>query len=74
MEKDKFTELAEKTLSIGPQIVSHNNNKVVVISKAEYDNLREKKIGFKEYLLNPPHSMEDIKFERDQSSMRIINL
>lgn len=67
--KNKFAELVNKALTVGPQIVRRGDDTAIVISKAEYERLRGEKPSFKEYLLNPPRSMEDIDLERDKSPM-----
>ena len=72
--KNRFTELVNKALSIGPQTVRRRNDVVVVISKAEYERLTGDKLSFKEHLLNPPHDMHDIDFKRDKSPMRSFDL
>ncbi len=72
--KNRFTELVNKALSIGPQTVRRRNDIVVVISKAEYEQLTGDKLSFKQHLLNPPHDMQNIDFERDKSPMRSIEL
>lgn len=72
--KNKFTELVNKALTVGPQTVRRRDDTVIVISKADYERLTGTKPSFKEYLLNPPHSMEDIDLERDKSPMRTLDL
>lgn len=72
--KNRFSELVNKALSIGPQIVHRRNDTVIVLSEAEYQRLTGKKKSFKEHLLHPPAGMEDVSFERDKSPMRDVEL
>ena len=72
--KNRLTELVNKVLTVGPQIIQRRNDTVVVISKAEYERLIGERPSFKQHLLNPPHSMDDIDLERDKSSMRTVDL
>lgn len=72
--KNKLSELVNNALLIGPQMVRRHDDRVIVISKAEYDRLTGHKPDFKAYLLNPPHSMEGVDIGRDQSPMRDIDL
>ena len=72
--KNRLTELVNKVLTVGPQTIRRRGDTVIVISKAEYERLTGEKPSFKEYLSNPPHSMEGIDLERDKSSMRTVDL
>lgn len=72
--KNRFTELVNKALTIGPQTVRRRNDVVVVISKEEYERLTGNNQSFKEHLLNPPHNMQDIDLKRDKSPMRTFDL
>jgi prevent-host-death family protein len=72
--KNRFSELVNKALSTGPQRVHRRQDKVIVISEKDYQRLIGEQVGFKHHLLHPPHSMEDIVFERDSSPMRTFEL
>ena len=72
--KNKFTELVNKALSVGPQAVRRRDDIVIIISKAEYDLLIGEVPTFKQLLLNPPRGIEDINLERDSSPMRTVDL
>lgn len=72
--KNKFTELVNQALSVGPQIVRRRDDVVVIISKAEYDLLTGEVPSFKQHLLNPPHPIHDLDLERDSSPMRTVDL
>lgn len=65
--KQKFSAVVQKAIDEGPQIVTrHGKEVVVVLSKEEYDRLNgngEKKMDFKEFLLNWP-DMSDLDLER----------
>lgn len=68
--KNRFTELVNQALSSGPQIIRRRNDRVVLLSRDDYERLTGKRPGFKEALLNPPHSLADIDLQRDPSPMR----
>ncbi len=72
--KNRFTELVNKALSIGPQTIRRRNDIVVVLSQKDYERLKGNNPGFKEHLLNPPHDMGDLDFKRDKSKMRMPDL
>lgn len=68
--KNRFSELVNNALTVEPQFIHRRNDTVVVISEKEYQRLLQKTVSFKEHLLNPPVSMDDMIIERDQSLMR----
>jgi antitoxin Phd len=68
--KNRFTELVNQALSSGPQTIRRRNDWVVLLSKDDYERLTGKKPGFKDALLNPPHSLAEIDVARDPSAMR----
>jgi len=72
--KNRLTELVNKALSSGPQTIRRRNDKVILISQAEYERLIGKKPTFKQALLNPPHGLDEIEFVRDKSAMRTIEV
>ena len=72
--KNRLTELVDKALSTGPQTIRCRNDKVILISQAEYERLTGKTPTFKQALLNPPHNLDDIEFVRDNSAMRTVEL
>lgn len=72
--KNRFSELVNNALAIGPQLIKRRNDTVMVISKEEYDSLTGKSKGFKAYLLQPPHKADALDFQRDRSTMRDVDL
>lgn len=71
--KNKFSELVNRALSEGPQEVERRGDRVIVISKVEYEKLSGKTPNFKTYLLNGP-SLEGIDLERKHSKIREVDL
>lgn len=72
--KNRFTELVNKALSIGPQTVRRRDDVVVVLSKADYERLTGDNPSFKAHLLNPPDNTQDLDLKRDKSPMRTVEL
>lgn len=72
--KNRFSELVNKALVSGPQIVRRRKDTVIVLSEKEYQRLQGNTASFKQHLLNPPSGLEDLSMERDHSSMRTIEL
>ena len=71
--KNRFSELFNLVLTKGPQHVHRRQEKVVIISSAEYEKLKGKKGKFKEFLLNGP-SLKGVVLDRDTSAARDIIL
>jgi len=71
--KNRFSELVNRALRVGPQRVRRRNEAVVVISAEEYELLKGQRVSFKEYLLLG-ESLEGVDLERDSSPMREISL
>jgi antitoxin Phd len=67
--KNKLTEVVNMAL-IAPQTIKRRNDSVVLISSTEYYRLIGAEHSFKTHLLNPPHSLSDLDFSRDNSTMR----
>ena len=66
--KQRFSQLVQKAIKEGPQVVSrHGEEVVVVLSKSEYDRLRKPVPDFKEFLLTfPPLDELDIRRSREK--------
>jgi antitoxin Phd len=66
--KQRFSQLVQKAINEGPQVVSrHGEEVVVVLSKAEYDRLRTPAPDFREFLLSFPKGDElDIRRSEDK--------
>lgn len=72
--KNRFSELVNKALAEGPQHVSRREDRVVVISENEYQNLTGQKPNFIEFLLDGEVDLSGVDIERDKTSSRKIEL
>jgi antitoxin Phd len=72
--KQRFSELVERAVNEGPQIVTkHGRETVVVLDIAEYRRLRGEPMNFKEFLLSIPKG-DDLEIERSKDPPREIDL
>lgn len=72
--KQRFSELVERAVNEGPQIVTkHGRETVVVLDIAEYRRLRGEPMNFKEFLLSIPKG-DDLDIERSKDPPREIDL
>lgn len=71
--KNRFSEVVTRALTEGPQRVRRRGQTVVILAEEEYDRLTGEKPGFVDYLMSGP-SFEGVDLERDQSSMRDVEL
>lgn len=70
--KQRFSELVERAVNEGPQIVTkHGRETVVVIDVREYRRLRGTPMDFKEFLMSIPKG-EPLEIERSQDPGREI--
>ena len=67
--KNRFSELVNQALRVGPQRVRRRNEAVIVISAEEYERLKGQTVSFKQYLL-AGESLEGVDLSRDRSPMR----
>ena len=67
--KNRFSELVNQALRVGPQRVRRRNESVIVISADEYERLKGQTVSFKQYLL-AGESLEGVDLTRDRSPMR----
>ncbi len=72
--KNRFSELVNKALAEGPQHVSRREDRVVVISENEYQNLTGQKPNFIEFLLDGEADLSGLDIERDKSPSRNVDL
>jgi prevent-host-death family protein len=75
--KQKFSELVERAVSDGPQVVTkHGREVVVVVSIDEYRRLSEKRPSFKKFLLEAPPEFDALApyLEREDDYGRDIEL
>ena len=71
--KNRFSELVNRVLLVGPQRIRRRNDTVVVISAEEYDRLTGEKISFSQYLMQG-ESLDGVEVSRDRSSARDVGL
>lgn len=73
--KSRFSELVDRTLKEGAQIVTRHGAKTVVIMPyEEYDRITRPKESLSEFLLHSPLAGADLKVERDRSLPRAVDL
>ena len=72
--KNKFSELVNNALAGKAQLVHRRDGDVVIISRADYEQLIGQKKTFKQYILSPPHEIDHLDDMRDKSPMRSIDL
>ena len=72
--KQRFSELVERAVTEGPQIVTkHGHETVVVLDIREYRRLRGVPLDFKEFLLGIPKG-DELEIERSKDPGRVIEL
>jgi prevent-host-death family protein len=72
--KQRFSELVERAVNDGPQIVTkHGRETVVVLDVREYRKLLGVPMDFKEFLLTMPRT-DDLEIERSQDVGRDVEL
>lgn len=72
--KNRFSELVNRALSEGPQLVHRRNDAVVVVARRDYEKLTGKRLGFKEFLMGKNPSLQGVDLARDRSPMRRVKL
>ncbi|GAP06130.1 prevent-host-death family protein [Anaerolinea thermolimosa] len=73
--KARFSELVERTLRNGAQIVTRRGRKVVVVlSYEEYRRLTTPQRNLAQFLLQSPLAGSELQIERDQSLPREVDL
>lgn len=72
--KQRFSELVERAVTEGPQVVTkHGRETVVVLDIDEYRRLTAPRLNFKEFLLTMPR-IDDLELERSEDMGRDIDL
>ncbi len=71
--KNRLTEVVNRAISEGPQVIRRRKDTVVVVAADEFDRLAGKKPGIKAYLFDGP-SLEALNLERDRSPVRDVEL
>ena len=72
--KNRLSEVVNLAISEGPQFVTRRNDRVVIISIAEYEKLTTTGKSFKDFLMHDGPAFEDLDVTRDRSPMRDVNL
>ncbi len=73
--KSRFSELVERTLRNGAQIVTRRGKKVVVmLSYEEYRRLTAPRGNLAQFLLESPLAGSELPIERDRSLPREVDL
>ncbi len=72
--KNRFSELVNRALTGGPQVVLRRRDAVVVIARRDYEKLTGKRPGFKQFLLGKGPSFRGLDLTRDESCMRNVRL
>jgi len=73
--KNRFSELVNRALSIGPQVVTRRGEDVVVVlSKDEYRAMQAGQSTLVEFFRESPLVGEDLDLERDLSLPREVDL
>ena len=72
--KNRFSELVNRALSEGPQLVHRRDEAVVVINQRDYEHLSGARVDFKEFLTGKGPSLKQLDLKRDRSPMRGVHL
>ncbi len=73
--KNRFSEVVNKALAEGPQIVTrHGEEIVVILSKADYNRLRKSQTSLLDFFRQSPLVGVELDLERDQSLPRKVDL
>jgi antitoxin Phd len=73
--KSRFSELFERALTEGAQVVSRRGkHKVVVIAKDEYDRLTRPGDSLSQFLLNSPLAGSELNLERVRDAPRSVEI
>lgn len=73
--KSRFSELFDRAITEGAQVVSRRGKqKVVVLSKEEYDRLTRPKGSLSEFLLNSPLAGTELNLERVRDLPRSVEI
>ncbi len=69
--KNKFSEVIEKAISQGPQVVTRRGKEVaVILSLDEYKRLRKASISLVDFLRDSPLVGVDLDLDRDKTRPR----
>jgi len=73
--KNRFSEMVDKALTEGPQVVTRRGQEVVVVvAKEEFAKLRKSRSNLVEFFRKSPLVGVDLDLERDRTRPRDLNL
>jgi prevent-host-death family protein len=72
--KNRFSELVNRALAEGPQLVRRRHDAVVIVARRDYEKLTGERPGFKEFLTGKGPSLQGLNLTRDRSPMRGVRL
>ncbi len=62
--KNRFSELFNQAIAVGPQRVRHRKEAVIILSERDYERVAGRRPGFKDYLRDG-ESFEGLDLSRD---------
>jgi prevent-host-death family protein len=69
--KNRFSEVVDKAISNGPQLVTRRGREcVVIISTRDYRRSQKKKQNLVDYFQSSPLKQVDLQLERDKAPIR----
>lgn len=73
--KAKFSQIVDEAIKNGPQYVTrYGSEAVVIVSVAEFEELKSSKPSFKDFLLSCPKASLDLELIRQKDIPRSIDL
>ena len=73
--KNRFSQLVNRALAEGPQVVTRRGEEVVVIlSKADYSKLQQSRSSLLEFFRESPLVGAELDLARDRSRLRDVDL
>jgi antitoxin Phd len=72
--KNRFSEVVNRALTEGPQLVLRRRDAVVVLARREYERLTGERPSCKQFLLGKGPSFEGLDLSRDKSPTRRVKL
>lgn len=73
--KNRFSELVDRTLKKGPQVVTRHGRKVVVVLPyEEYERMVRPRESLAEFLLSSPLAGSELEIDRDRSLPRDVGI
>ncbi len=73
--KSRFSELVDRAIKDGAQVVTRHGQKVVVVvAYDEYERMTQPKDNLAEFLLNSPFARSELEIERDRSLPRDLDI